>query len=1119
MLDEFDDSGSMEETFALDDSIAEWLEEFYYTLSKDTGGDMTRKQYDSLVLETGLRDWIKSDESGEYEEYLADLFQDKDDVLDFPTFLQSLGFLATLRYPIVSNFSEAMNLLLREHIFPIGQESCGLLENTNEIPRIADASAPPDARTKTKVVERPPSPPRQPIQTIQSMSPIHPPSIIPSIHTTQTTQPPTHLSPSAPSTLHSDGSTRPGAFVPPSSIPNYNHPPQPISLPSELAAVSLASEFPVWADSTTPPTKNLSSSTRWELRCIYSMYTKLSSSKSGKISGNTIASSNSSLAAWPVADLILKRKIAYHEPSMRLQGFIALVRDCGLLMKEDPSSISLQSQLGSSTSKSNGYFMRHVTMSSAASSPTSGASSTKLTVTELIEIFDRASSLKEKKKEENENESTYSSREGTKSSKRDLKNRKPSMSDTVTTSEVAWASSLWDALNQHVQHPSTEERINPKRRRNQDKNNRTKDALSLVGTSSGHNDGDTLDFERFIKALHYLSRRLYLSPEDIMSHVRSQNPQRDTVMQKNHETRKSDFSSSMSSSELRVNVEDMKTSEIDRRPNNRSNTCSTSALEKLLSTHILLRAARCEPSIPRLRQDVVLSQIDGTSGSSSGVHDHPIILDNFASELLSKGPVIRGLQALYNHYSAPSTARLFKKVDAKSRTSTTKTGTSATSLYRSNSIARPSSEAKGVKKYRASTDQGSDEVNVEEWFNAFCTLDSRGVGRLDDTHVQLLLHRVGRTVPSENITDWVNRIGTGPHGRKQVTLLEILAGWSSTASSCSGHGALIVDNRPKSRGAASSSPVSSQSGSRAGTPLFLHRDGRSTSPTGSTTSEMCRSSGIGGDGRRGRFIGVDVGDFLELVTDFGICPDLLPISACRAIFTRRIASSMDPRTVNQMMTYPTNATPRRSSPLVSESSYSRHALDTVRRAGMAAISANCETFVALLCDVAHVGFGTYPYDASVSTFGEKFLVLLWRMQQCQAGIRYIGLRTNTLTGGETVLFGTLPDTAPTSVDEIRRKRREKRPDLALQILGHKMGEALPHERALWAKVSSPRSPGLGPKASKLRGRGKKAPPIDARRPSTFGTSPRKSDYEERVKKRRQRQQMSLSTEWDGRPKR
>ena len=92
MLDEFDDSGSMEETFALDDSIAEWLEEFYYTLSKDTGGDMTRKQYDSLVLETGLRDWIKSDESGEYEEYLADLFQDKDDVLDFPTFLQSLGF-------------------------------------------------------------------------------------------------------------------------------------------------------------------------------------------------------------------------------------------------------------------------------------------------------------------------------------------------------------------------------------------------------------------------------------------------------------------------------------------------------------------------------------------------------------------------------------------------------------------------------------------------------------------------------------------------------------------------------------------------------------------------------------------------------------------------------------------------------------------------------------------------------------------------------------------------------------------------------------------------------------------------------------------------------------------
>ena len=204
--------------------------------------------------------------------------------------------------------------------------------------------------------------------------------------------------------------------------------------------------------------------------------------------------------------------------------------------------------------------------------------------------------------------------------------------------------------------------------------------------------------------------------------------------------------------------------------------------------------------------------------------------------------------------------------------------------------------------------------------------------------------------------------------------------------------------------------------------------------------------------------------------------------------------------------------------------------DDIKVAALSTISASCETFVTLLCDVAHVGFGTYPYDASVSTFGEKLLVLLWRMQQCEKGIKYLGLRTST-HGGGTTLFGALPETAPTSVDEIRRQRREKRPDLAQQMLGHKMNVALPHERALWAKASSPRSPGLGPKAAQLSekrrkkqqkqqqhraGGGRAIVPGSGPR-TTFGTSPRKSDYEERVKQRRERRLMAQT--WDGSPKR
>ena len=539
------------------------------------------------------------------------------------------------------------------------------------------------------------------------------------------------------------------------------------------------------------------------------------------------------------------------------------------------------------------------------------------------------------------------------------------------------------------------------------------------------------------------------------------------------------------------------------------------------------------------------------------MNDHAIQMDDFAIELLNAPSIKRGFQALYNHYASPSTTRIFKKCDASHRQSTTKTGRTVSSLYRSNGVARPS-EIEGSKKYRASSDQGSDEVNVELWLNAFRTLDARDVGRIEATHVQLLLNRIGRTVPSEDITDWVNRIGTGSHGKRQVTLIEILAGWSSVKSSGS-TGALIVDNRPSSR---SNSPLPSRSNSRsnsrvnsrvnsraqsrtnsrATTPLFLNMNRSPTSSmsgsmnntllsssfsTQSTAASIAPSSSSSSSSikRQGRFIGVDVGDFLECMTDFGICPDLLPISACRAIFTKRIASSLGASVKLQIATpAPRSSASRSFKSSLSPPSLSstkgvlnpkRLHLDAVRRAGLSAISANCETFVALLCDVAHVGFGTYPYDASVSTFGEKMLVLLWRMQQHKAGIQYIGLRTNTLTGGDTTLFGTLPETAPTSMDALRRIRREKRPDLALKFLGRKMDTALPHERSLWAKASSPRSPGLMQGGQRNK---KKILPLDARKPSTFGNSPRKGDYEERVRKRRVKQQMSLNTGYNGKSK-
>ena len=54
----------------------------------------------------------------------------------------------------------------------------------------------------------------------------------------------------------------------------------------------------------------------------------------------------------------------------------------------------------------------------------------------------------------------------------------------------------------------------------------------------------------------------------------------------------------------------------------------------------------CEPSLPRLRLDVVIDRVDGTSGSTIGVNDHAIQMDDFAIELLNAPSIKRGFQAL-----------------------------------------------------------------------------------------------------------------------------------------------------------------------------------------------------------------------------------------------------------------------------------------------------------------------------------------------------------------------------------------------------------------------------------------------------------------------------------------
>ena len=101
--------------FALDDESAECLHSIFRAyVDKEPSGLMGMGQFITMVCDARLDTFFAPGDQ-------KNVFESSGGRLDFPSFLQTLGALATARYPKEKYFSTAMDRLLKQHIMPLKQ--------------------------------------------------------------------------------------------------------------------------------------------------------------------------------------------------------------------------------------------------------------------------------------------------------------------------------------------------------------------------------------------------------------------------------------------------------------------------------------------------------------------------------------------------------------------------------------------------------------------------------------------------------------------------------------------------------------------------------------------------------------------------------------------------------------------------------------------------------------------------------------------------------------------------------------------------------------------------------------------------------------------------------------
>ena len=316
------------------------------------------------------------------------------------------------------------------------------------------------------------------------------------------------------------------------------------------------------------------------------------------------------------------------------------------------------------------------------------------------------------------------------------------------------------------------------------------------------------------------------------------------------------------------------------------------------------------------------------------------------------------------------------------------------------------------------TSAASDEVRkVKHWENVFRQIDGNRDGYLNLNQVCLALKRLEQPLIFFQVEDWMVRVGKPRGDELGVSLETFLAGFGNNFD---------LDNELVKL---------DESYDHASSLLDCGKDEDAIDGLRISVQPECDKYSI-----RSRFSGMSIQRAIDFAKDFEICPALLSEAECRGIYsevaTRQVVLSI---TSSQYSQY-------------EETDHTDLLWQMPRRE--TSISLDCEHFVAFVFSLAHRALGKYPFNSEQSTFSEKVLLLLWRIEHSKKGKMALALKSTTKT-----IFGPLPSTVPIGT---RHLRTNPSPMSFVKDLGVRPGvwETLNKqlnkttERALWASMAA-----------------------------------------------------------------
>ena len=366
--------------------------------------------------------------------------------------------------------------------------------------------------------------------------------------------------------------------------------------------------------------------------------------------------------------------------------------------------------------------------------------------------------------------------------------------------------------------------------------------------------------------------------------------------------------------------------------------------------------------------------------------------NSFIHDILRRKGVRFGFQGLYLHYSTHWHSNRHRYTEAKSR---------------SGLIASPVPE---------------EIKSIKHWELIFRQIDGDRDGYLNLNQVCLALKRLKQPLNFFQIEDWMVRVGKPCGDELGVSFETFVAGFGQHFD---------LDNKLIEQ---SSEYFVLSNSIRVN--LRFENDSNNNKKNNNKLiaaedEKFCM---------RSRFSGMNIKRAIEFAKDFEICPALLSEAECRGIYTEVATMRIIESTASSLY-----------------HRYNENDKDDMfwrRSHGEMSIALDYERFVTFVFSLANRALGKYPFNSDQSSFSEKVLLLLWRIEHSKKGKRALALKSSTKT-----ILGHLPSTVPISTRQLRTNpsRMSFVNDLGVrpgvwETLNKKLNTKT--ERALWASMAA-----------------------------------------------------------------